>query len=244
MNAVSVQPLTRLPELPGAAPPLPAPAELAAVLPAAGLRRGSATAVHPAPGGSAVVLALLAAASASGAWCAVVGWPELGGMAAVELGAVPERLVAIPSPGDSWPVVVAALLDGAELVVLRPTGTVDPRVAHRLTTRLRERRATLLVAGEWPGAELLLTATGSRWLGVERGAGHLTGRELRVQVRGRGAASRPRQVTLRLPPAPPPDSPPLDTPQPDTPQPDAPQPRPEHRHPRPARLARPVGSVA
>ncbi|MBI1758383.1 MAG: hypothetical protein HYR62_04045 [Actinobacteria bacterium] len=198
MNAVHAEPLTRLPDLPGTPSPalLPVLPELAGLLPSAGLRRGSTVAIHPGPGSTSLLLALLAAASAAGAWCGVVGWPELGGLAAVELGVVPARLIAVPDPGASWLVVASALLDGGDLVVVRPPARIDARDALRLSARARERQSTLLVAGEWPGAELRLSTTDSRWFGLEHGAGHLVGRELAIQAHGRGAAARPRSGRL------------------------------------------------
>src|SRR5581483_11245519 len=58
---------------------LPVRPELRRLLPGGGLRRGSTVAVRDgaAPGSVSVLLALLAAASAAGSWCAVVGLPTL-----------------------------------------------------------------------------------------------------------------------------------------------------------------------
>src|SRR5262245_5859995 len=92
---------------------LPVLPELRALLPAGGLRRGSTVAVaagHPVPlgavpaggltsfGATTVLLALLAAASAAGSWCAVVGLPALGLAAAAELGVALDRLALVPEP--------------------------------------------------------------------------------------------------------------------------------------------------
>ena len=62
---------------------LPVLPELSGLLPGRGLRRGSTVAVAtgraaPAGGGTSLLLALLAAASQSGSWCAVVGVPGAG----------------------------------------------------------------------------------------------------------------------------------------------------------------------
>src|SRR5581483_1782034 len=79
---------------------------LAAVLPG-GLRRGSTVAVA---GSMSLVLATLAAASADGAWCALVGMPQLGAEAAHDLGIELSRLALAPDPAGSWVPVVGALL--------------------------------------------------------------------------------------------------------------------------------------
>jgi hypothetical protein len=182
------RPWQRQPE--GPPPVLPVLPELAALLPAGGLRRGSTVAVTT---GSSLLLALLAKASQEGSWCAVVGWPELGGLAAAELGVALERMVAVPDPGTQWLDVTAALLDGADLVVARPPPGAEPRDLRRLAARARERKSVLLSAGDWPGAELRLSIVDSMWAGLEQGAGHLMARQITVRVEGRGAASRPRE---------------------------------------------------
>ena len=180
----------------GSSPVLPVLPELAGLLPYGGLRRGATVAVTR---GSWLLLAMLAAASRAGSWCGVVGWPEFGGLAAAELGVALERVVAVPEPGGQWVAATAALLDGADLVLARPPPGAEPRDLRRLAVRARERRSALLAAGEWPGAELRLSIVGSRWSGLDGGAGHLLGRELTVRVEGRGAAARAQEAVLRLP---------------------------------------------
>jgi hypothetical protein len=69
------------------------------VLPWAGLRRGSTVGVH----GSVSLLALLSAATSEGSWAAVVGMPEMGLVAAAEMGVAVQRLGHIPRPGDLRP---------------------------------------------------------------------------------------------------------------------------------------------
>jgi hypothetical protein len=184
----------------GSDPPavFPVRPELARLLPHRGLRRGTAVAVAPGRGGTTLLLALLAEASRAGSWCGVVGWPELGGLAAAELGVALPRVVAVHDPGGQWPAVTAALLDAADLVVLRPPDRVDPRDVRRLSARARERRATLLTAGDWPGAELCLSIVDSIWHGLGRGAGQLRGREVTIRAEGRGAAAHPREGRARL----------------------------------------------
>src|SRR5690349_17485777 len=97
----------------GALPVLPALGEL---LPG-GLARGS---VVVAGRWSLLCLALAAGASVAGAWCAVAGVPQLGVSAAVGVGLDPARMLLVADPGMAWPQVVASLLDGCELVLLRP----------------------------------------------------------------------------------------------------------------------------
>jgi hypothetical protein len=167
------------------------------LLPGGGLRRGSTVAVTP--GTSSLVLALLAGVSAAGAWSAVVGMPGLGLLAAAQAGVALERLALVPDPGPEWATVVAALLDGVDVVVVAPPGPVPARVASRLTARARQRGSVLLPYGGWEGAALTLTAEPEEWEGLGAGRGRLRCRELTITARGRGAAGRPSRVRVRLP---------------------------------------------
>jgi hypothetical protein len=191
---------------------LPVLPELRTLLPAGGLRRGSTVAVgRPAPLGTAstdrlapfgattVLLALLAAASAAGSWCAVVGLPALGLAAAAELGVALDRLALVPEPGPDWPAVVGALLDGIDVVAVAPPGPVSAALGSRLAARARQRGSVLVPYGQWSGADIVLQTPGGGWRGLGEGWGRLSRRGLVISRRGRGAAAHPRQVTLWLP---------------------------------------------
>jgi len=184
---------------------LPVVPELRPLLSAGGLRRGTIVGVTLTPGGSSVLLALLAEASRAGSWCAVVGVPTLGVVAAAEMGIELSRLALIPNPGPEWPSVVAALLDGVDIVVAAPPGPVATTVAGRLAARARQRGGVLVVvetgpaSARCPGADVTLEAVHSKWEGLGSGRGRLTRRQLTVHARGRGAAARRRQVQLWLP---------------------------------------------
>jgi hypothetical protein len=199
---------TALQELMGRARPivpageqlLPVLPVLAGVLPWAGLRRGATVAVAG-RGATSVALALLAAASAAGSWCAVVGMPSIGVVAASELGVELGRLALVAVPGAEWAAVSAALLDAFDIVLLRPPERPRAVEVRRLAARARERGAVLLVAGAWDGADLRLTVARSGWDGLGRGHGLLRRRRLDVVADGRGAAARQRRGRLWLPAA-------------------------------------------
>ena len=182
---------------------LPVLPPLEPLFPAGGLRRGSVVSVT---GSTSLALAALAAASAQGSWCAAVGMPSLGLAAAAELGLALERFPLVPSPARSsgpggWAWVVAALLDAFDVVLARPPASVKAADARRLTARVRERGAALVVAGGgWPEPpEVQLTVAAASWDGVGRGHGRLRGRRVEVVGGGRGAAARERRVALWLP---------------------------------------------
>jgi hypothetical protein len=145
------------------------------------------------------MLALLSAASRGGAWCAVVGMPALGAVAAAESGIVLERLALVPDPGLDWPTVVAALIDGVDVVVTAVPGPVSSSVVGRLAARARQRGSLLVPFGDWAGADVHLRVGEGRWEGLESGRGRLRRREVTVVAQGRGAAARPRQITMWMP---------------------------------------------
>ncbi len=162
---------------------------------------GAGTAAPPTGGGTTLGFALLAAASAA-SWCAAVGTADPGLVAFAELGVDLGHLVLVPRPGPRWAQVAATLLDGMDVVLVRPPGPVRPGVARQLAARARERRGVLVVLGSrgWPeGADVQLTVEAGAWQGVEAGHGHLQGRHLEVLSSGRRAAARPVRVGLWLP---------------------------------------------
>src|SRR3954462_3931455 len=156
---------------PGVHRVLPVVPELSGLLPGRGLRRGSTVAVAagraaPAGGSTSLLLALLAEAWRSGPWCAVVGLPSLGTLAAQESGIDLERLALVPDPGPDWPTVIAALIDGVDVVVAAIPGQVAPAIADRLVARARQRGSVLMPFGPWPGADVTLQVTAARWEGL------------------------------------------------------------------------------
>ncbi|MBY8872799.1 hypothetical protein K7640_13235 [Micromonospora sp. PLK6-60] len=182
---------------------LPVAPELTGLLPNRGLRRGSTIAVATGQprrsGGTSLVLALLAEASRAGSWCAVVGVPTFGAGAAAEAGIALDRLALVPNPGPDWPTVVAALIDGVDVVVTAVPATVSASVAARLAARARQRGSVLVPYGRWDGADVTLQVVRGVWEGLGPGRGRLRRREVTVSARGRGAAARPKEVKVWLP---------------------------------------------
>jgi cell division inhibitor SulA len=178
---------------------LPVAEPLGALLPDGGLRRGSVVTLAGAAGTSSVLLPLLAAATTTGEWAAVVEpGVTLGGAAVAEAGVGLERCVFVRAvPANRWAVVVAALLEGTAVVAAWVPAGVRLGDARRLAARARERGAVLVAMESVPGARpvawpaeaaLRLHVQPGRWRGLARGNGLLSERELHVRVEGRGAA--------------------------------------------------------
>jgi hypothetical protein len=148
---------------------------------------------------SLLCLALAAEASAAGAWCAITGVPQLGVRAAADAGLDPGRMLLIAEPGANWPQVVVSLLDGCELVLLRPPDRPSAQLRRKLEAVLRRRGGVLVVAGEWDGAQSRLLIADQEWIGIGAGHGRLRARRVQVVADGRGSATRPRARWLWLP---------------------------------------------
>ena len=188
------------------APPLPVAPALASLLPG-GLRRGSTVSVS---GSVSLLLALLGAASADGAWCALVGFPRISAEAALEYGVDLGRLALVPAPGEGWTTAVGALLDAVDIVAARPprgrgpasSVGLAPADVRRLAARARSKDAVLVpyvTSSAWPGADVRLHARDGAWAGIGDGTGRLRARQMEVTVGGRGPAARPATATLWLP---------------------------------------------
>lgn len=176
---------------------LAVPEPIAALLPAGGVPRGSVVTVGSAApgrsGATSLLLTFMAAQSTAqpGAWIAAVGLPDLGLLAAAELGVDLSRLGLVPDPGPDLLQVISILADGVDVIAtvspLGLPGGLPPAPQRVVTGRLRDGGAVLLVAGRWPGADLAFTVRDVRWSGIGEGFGRLRDREIDVEIGGRRA---------------------------------------------------------
>ncbi|MHB8294392.1 MAG: hypothetical protein ACYDH5_07125 [Acidimicrobiales bacterium] len=179
---------------------------------------GSSGANRP-PVSTSLALALAAACSKSGSWCAWVGLDDLGLAAASGFGVDLDRFVLVPRPGADTLDVVAALLGSMELVLLEPH-LLSVTSLRRLKPRAKSGGSVLIVVGlglPGPGAtgtigsgqevfDLRLSAvtghaTGhaTGWSGLGRGCGRLAARLVEVSAEGRAVRGTARSVLLWLP---------------------------------------------
>lgn len=105
----------------------------------------------------------------------------------------------MPNPGPEWATVVAALIDGVDVVVTAVPAAVSASVATRLAARARQRGSVLVPYGRWDGADVTLQVVRGVWEGLGQGRGRLRRREVTVSARGRGAAARPKEIKVWLP---------------------------------------------
>ncbi|MCV7086095.1 hypothetical protein [Mycolicibacter hiberniae] len=173
---------------------LPVPPLLAEVLPA-GLPRGTVAVLS---GARSLTLGVVATVTAAGGNAAIVGQPELGLLAAAEMGADLSRLAVIPDPGNDPVEVAAVLIDGMDLVVLGLGGRcVPPSRTRVVLARARHRGCALLVSGgDWQGSALRLDArvsgyetTGHPMAGCAAVGGFGRIGAVRLEVRAAGRAA-------------------------------------------------------
>jgi hypothetical protein len=169
---------------------LPVPESLAELLPTP-LPRGTVAVLS---GARSLPLSMVAAVTAEGGHAAIVGQPDVGLLAAVEMGADLSRIAVIPEPGSDPVEVAAVLMDGMDLVVLGLGGrTVPATRARAVVARARQKGCTLLVTGgDWQGASTRLEARvcGYEITGPGRpGVGRIGRVRLAMRAKGRSFGS-------------------------------------------------------
>jgi hypothetical protein len=151
---------------------------------------------------TSVALALLVAATAVGRWCAVVGLPPVGLLAATEFGLALDRVVLVPTPPPRPAKVLAALLEGCDIVLIAGWAYPNLGETRRLAAQARERRSILMPLrtgssgplGRWPEPpDVALRVVGSRPFGIEQGGGRLHSRMVVLEATRRRMS--PRTVT-------------------------------------------------
>lgn len=177
---------------------LPMPDSLVELLPDS-LPRGTVAVLS---GARSLQLSMVAAVTAEGGHAAIIGQPDVGLLAAVEMGADLSRIAVIPEPGADPVEVAAVLMDGMDLVVLGLGGRSVPATrARAVVARARQRGCTLLVTdGDWQGASARLDAHVSGYEVVGAGRGTPTpgcGRigRVRLAMRSRGRSGVARAVS-------------------------------------------------
>ncbi|WP_437126009.1 hypothetical protein [Mycolicibacterium frederiksbergense] len=177
-----------------ALPGPPAPGPLPQLLP-----RGTVAVLS---GARSLALRMVAAATAAGGHAAIVGQPDVGLLAAVEMGADLSRVAVIPYPGSDPVEVAAVLLDGLDLVVLALAGrSVSMSRARAVTARARQKGCTLLVTGgDWHGASARLDARVCGYEMVGSGGAAIPGRGRigRVRLDTRTRSRIPGQPRLAV----------------------------------------------
>lgn len=134
-----------------------APAEDPVPVGTAPLPRGTVAVLT---GARSLALRMVATVTAGGGNAVIIGQPDIGLLAAVEMGADLSRIAVVPDPGNDPVEVAAVLIDGMDLVVLGLGGRRVTRTrARAVVSRARQKGCTVLVTdGDWEGASTRLEA--------------------------------------------------------------------------------------
>jgi len=157
---------------------------------------------------TSLALALVAPVVASGSWLGIVDLPTIGLDAASEFGLPLERVVAVnsdQSDGDTddcwaqrWPDVMAAAIDGFDVLLARVPADVRPSAMRKVATRVQRRGAVVVLLGD-PGpatCDGVLHTEPMGWTGVGDGHGYLQQRSVVVQASGRRMPGRCRREMM------------------------------------------------
>lgn len=174
--------------LPNSEARLPVPQLLTDVLPNA-LPRGAVAVLS---GARSLALSMVAAVTAAGGNAAIVGQPDVGLLAAVEMGADLSRIAVIPDPGTDPVEVAAVLMDGMDLIVLALKGRSVPLTrARAVVARAQQKGCALLVTdGDWQGASIRLSARVSGYETTSQAPGFGRISKVRLEVCAAGRATR------------------------------------------------------
>jgi hypothetical protein len=157
-----------------------------------GLRRGNTVLIggEEGSGTTSLALALIAKATTDGMWCSIVGPPDLGMVAAVELGVDLERLVVVASPRTRAATAIGALVEGCDVVLLRLPLAMSRTEMLRLGARARQRRVLVVLLSDprsravaWPEApDITVQIRSSVFSGIESGSGRIAGRRVEIET--------------------------------------------------------------
>jgi len=184
------------------------------LLPDSGLVRGRIVRCSG-DAGLSLALSLCSLATQQGSWLGVVGVDHLGLLAAVEHGVALERTVLVHPPQTSreWSVTVAAAIEGLDLLIVAVPERLSVNDARRVQTRLQSRRAVMIIVentvlsqsrsmhgsneSQQFLADVVLDTKTKSWSGVDRGAGYLQHRDVRIRVSGRRVARERNYLVTR-----------------------------------------------
>ncbi len=165
--------------------------------------------------GLSLALSLCSLATQQGSWLGVVGVDHLGLLAAVEHGVALERTVLVHPPKTSreWSITVAAAIEGLDLLIVAVPERLSVNDARRVQTRLQSRRAVMIIVentvlsqsrsmhssneSQQFLADVVLDTKTKSWSGVDRGAGYLQHRDVRIRVSGRRVARERNYLVTR-----------------------------------------------
>lgn len=186
---------------------LPVHEALSPLFRSGGLRRGSVININGDRGATSLGLSLLQKPAQLGAWIALIDTPDLGILAASELGLPLGRCVSVTlDDNNNWLKAMGAVLGAFELVLTRPAAKMTPSQLRPLLARLRKDGSVLVQLPQRSHnqsygvlGDVHLEVRRVAWKGLYSGTGRLVSRKLEVRATGKGAVAEGHSVRFWLP---------------------------------------------
>lgn len=136
-----------------------------------GLTPGSITTTQ---GSTHTALTLITQHTTNAGWVAIIGAPNINYTTLQDLGANLNHIIVVPHPNENTPQIIAALIEGVDLILLGPAVTLTHAEQRTLTARNRERGTHIISQKPWANARTHITTTHGTWHGTNKGLGRLT----------------------------------------------------------------------
>lgn len=186
---------------------------LAKIFPLGRIQRGSVVLFEGGlnSGVTSVTLEFLAARSIQKSWCALVGFENLGFLAAFQKGVNLTRVVSVPDPGKDTAQVAAVLMEAFPVVVLANPGHISFSQARNLTARIRHHRSIMVVVQQeseqsykrskdvWSGScDYVVNSSISDIFGLGHGDGFIKERRVSLLVGNKRIGETRKGITAAI----------------------------------------------
>ena len=161
-------------------------------------------------GATSAVFEFLSSGGIRRNWSALVGFENLGFLAAFEKGVDLGKVVSVPDPGRDLVQVVAVLTEAFRVVAIANPRFISSSQARNLTSRVRVNKSIIAIVqqgcdiagtrgrGLWPGSyDYWISSSISGFTGLDRGSGFIKERRLSLSLGSRrGGATRSIAVSI------------------------------------------------
>ncbi len=186
---------------------------LAKIFPAGRVQLGSVVLFRGASnsGVTSAVFELLSSGGMQKRWSALVGFENLGFLAAFEKGVDLAKVVSVPDPGRDLAQVVAVLMEAFSVVAIANPGSISSSQARNLISRARSNKSIMAVVqqsfniytarskGLWLGShDYVISSSISGFSGLSKGSGFIKERCLSLSLGSRRVGGTIKSITVPI----------------------------------------------
>lgn len=186
---------------------------LAKIFPLGRIQLGSVVLFEGAlnPGVTSAVFEFLSSGGMKRSWSTLVGFENLGFLAAFEKGVDLGKVVSVPDPGRKLAQVVAVLMEAFPVVVIANPRFISFSQARNLISRARANKSVMAVVqqsldisvaqgkGFWPGSyDYAISSSISGFSGLGQGNGFIKERRLSLCLDSKRAGGTTKSITVRI----------------------------------------------